>query len=210
MVSLVGIIIIAVVANRADPDPTGRRPQSVYFFVVSFVTLTVSITGSAFLVASILLLSAQHTSSTATSLDRLLLVSILIIVVSGVLLVTHLRRGLALARADSSLSSPSRRVGQSYVSVVAFVAMLVLLPTAILSIYLIFSLVSPGTFGGFGGRGSATRILIEAAYLGLVAVIVARVHASLLTPRLGIFGTGGPIGPPPVPAPVPSTIPPPA
>ena len=44
--AIVGLFIIIVVANRADPDPSGRRPQSVYYFAVSFVTLVTTIVGS--------------------------------------------------------------------------------------------------------------------------------------------------------------------
>jgi hypothetical protein len=210
VISLVGVIIIAVVANRADPDPTGRRPQSVYFFMVSFVTITTTITGSAIVVASILGLTSHHSSSVGHSLTRLLLISVLLTLVSALLLSVHLQRGLDLARADSALSGPSRRVGQSYVSVVTFVAMLSLLFTAVISIYLVFAVVAPGTFGSFGGRGWAIRILIEMVYLGAVAIFVAWRHSRFLTPGLSIWRSDpvnpGPFGPPPMgvpPAPIP-------
>jgi hypothetical protein len=76
MTALVGVLIIAVVANRADPDPSGRRPQSVYFFVVSFVTITTAIAGSALIVAALLWLTAHHSSSGSHEIARLLLVRI--------------------------------------------------------------------------------------------------------------------------------------
>jgi hypothetical protein len=188
MIALVGVVIIAVVANRSEPDPTGRRPQSVYFFIVSFVTITVAISGSAIIVASLLGLSASHPSSVGKVLVRLLLVSVLITAVSLLLLAVHLRRGLLLARADDSVLSPSRRIGQSYVSVVAFVAIMVVLVMAVVSIYLLFSIAAPGTFGSFGGRAWATRILIETLYLGVVAAYVLWRHSSLLSPKLAILG----------------------
>ena len=209
LVSLVGIIIITVVANRADPDPTGRRPQSVYFFVVAFVTITTAITGSAIVVATILGFTAHHSLDASHALTRLLLASMLVTVVSAVLLSVHLRRGLLLARADPSATSPSKRVGQSYVSAVAFVSILVVLVTSITSIYLVFAIISPSTFGSFGGKGWAIRILVETAYLGAVAAFVVWRHSSLLTPGLvwrrpttrgGSAGFSG-IGTPPVPQP---------
>jgi hypothetical protein len=210
VISLVGVIIIAVVANRADPDPSGRRPQSVYFFMVSFVTVTTTITGSAIVMAAVLGLTAHHPSSVGHALTRLLLISALLTLVSAVLLAVHLRRGLILARADSSPAGPSKRVGQSYVSVVAFVAVLSLLFTAVLSIYLVFALAAPGTFGSFGGRGWTLRILIETVYLGAVAIFVAWRHSTMLTPGLSIWGSDsgspGPFGPAPIgvpPAPIP-------
>ena len=189
MAALVGILIIAVVANRADPDPTGRRPQSVYFFVVSFITITTAIAGSSLIVAALLWLTVHHSPSASHEIDRLLLISILITFVSLLLLTIHLRRGLILARADASSSSASHRVCQSYVSIVAFVSILVLLVAAIISIYLVFAIAAPSTFGSFGGRGSATRILIESMYLSAVAVFVIWKHSSLITPRLGIFSS---------------------
>ena len=45
LVAVVGVFVIIVVANRADADPSGRRPQSVYYFAVSFITLASSIVG---------------------------------------------------------------------------------------------------------------------------------------------------------------------
>lgn len=187
MAALVGIIIIAVVANRADPDPTGRRPQSVYFFVVSFVTITTGIFGSTLFVASVLWLTAHHSSSAGHSIARLMLVSALILAISAAFFVSHLRRGLGLARAEGVPSGPSHRVGQSYVSVVAFVSILALLLTGVLTVYLIFAVASPVTFGSFGGRGDSVRVLIESVYLGLVAILVLWTHSSLLTPRLGLL-----------------------
>jgi hypothetical protein len=189
LAALVGIIIIAVVANRADPDATGRRPQSVYYFVVSFVTITTSIVGSALFVASLLWLTAHHPSSANHSIARLMLVSVLIFVVSATLLVVHLRRGLVLAREDALPANPSHRVGQSYVSVVAFVSTLALLLTGIVTIYFLFAIAAPGTFGSAGGRGGSVRILVESFYLAVVAGVVLWTHGSLLTPTLGLFGS---------------------
>ncbi len=187
MAALVGIIVIAIVANRADPDPTGHRPQSVYFFVVSFVTITTSIVGSALVVAALLWQTANHPPSASHSIARLLLLSALVFAVSVGLFVIHLRRGLTLARAGASASNPSLRVGQSYVSVVAFVSVLALLVTGILTIYLIFAIAAPGTFGSFGGRSASVRLLVESVYLAAVAMVVIWTHGSLLTPRLGIL-----------------------
>jgi len=208
VIALVGIVVIAVVANRADPDPSGRRPQTVYYFVVAFVTLTTALTGSAVFVAAVLWFTAHHSASADNGIARLMLASALITLVGAVLLGVHLRRGLVLARADTSAANPSTRVGQSYVSVVAFVSMLVVLVGSIAAIYLIFAIAAPGTFGSFGGRGWSIRLLIEAGYLVAVAGFVVARHGSLLTPGLGtgsgVAGGPGPtgfptVGQPPVP-----------
>ncbi len=211
VLSVVGIVVIAVVANRADPDPTGRRPQSVYFFMVSYVAITTAISGSAYVVAAILVLTAHHTASVGHDIDRLLLAGALVTIVSLCVLSVHVRRGLTLARADDSLSNPSKRVGQTYVAVVSFVSILVVLVTSVLAIYTLFAIAAPGTFGSFGGRGWAARVLIESVYLLLVATYLLWRHSSLLTPGLGIFarkvsGSGGigsaPLGEPPAPQPL--------
>ena len=78
MVALVGIVIVAVVANRADPDPTGRRPQAVYYFVVAFITITTALTGSAVLVAAVLWFTAHHSVAADNAISRLMLASALI------------------------------------------------------------------------------------------------------------------------------------
>lgn len=195
--SLVGVVVIAIVASRSEPDPSGRRPQSVYFFVVSFVTLLTTIVGSALVVGTVLLLTAHESDSASHALDRLLLISILITAASGFLCSLHLRRGLTNARRESHDSGPSKRVGQSYVAVVAFVAVLVLLGSVILSVYVLFALAAPGTFGSFGGSSWATRALIESVYLGAVAAFVLWRHGRMLTPTFQLWGASGGGGEPP-------------
>ena len=101
MLSLVGVLVIVVVANRADPDPRGRRPQSVYCFVVSFVTLAIAVIGSAVVVTGVDVLVGNHSNAVSNAAARAILVGGLATVVSLVLLITHLRRGLDLARTDA-------------------------------------------------------------------------------------------------------------
>jgi hypothetical protein len=205
LVALVGVFVIIVVANRADPDPTGRRPQSVYLFAVSFVTITTSIIGSFVVVAALVQLVGAHSASITNSVARAAVIGGLITLVSLTLLVVHLRRGLVLARADSGSSSPSRRVGQSYVSAVAFVAILSVLFTTVVSVYLVFSIVDSSVFGSFGGHTSAVRAFVISTYLGVVAGLVLWSHRNLVPPGLNIpsRGTGGvgPLGAPPAPVP---------
>jgi len=188
LLAMIGVFVIIVVANRADPDPTGRRPQSVYYFAVSFVTLAISIISSAVVVSGVLRLFGHHSGSITNSVARTLVLAGLIAVVSVVLLMSHLPRGLLLARAEGETPNPSRRVGQSYISAVAFVAVLSLLVLSVFGIYLIFALVGPGVFGSFGGRGSTLKDLTEVAYIGVIAVAVLKTHANLLSPGLTIFG----------------------
>jgi len=206
LVAVVGIFVIIVVANRADPDPSGRRPQSVYYFAVSFITLATSIVGSLVVVVGLVRLMGHHSGSIANATARTVVIGGLIALVSLFLLVTHLRRGLTLARAEDVPSGPSQRVGQSYVSATAFVSMLTLLVAGIVIAYLIFALIGPGVFGSFGGRTAAFRYLIVAAYLALVALAVLQTHRNLLRPGLRLFPGGRhaglsepPAGPPTIP-----------
>ena len=191
-VAIVGLFIIIVVANRADPDATGHRPQSVYFFAVSFVTLVTTTIGSIVVVFSVVALVGHHSPNIGNAIARAVVIGGLITVMSGALLRTHLRRGVALVGPEAT--SPSRRVAQSYVSAVAFLSVLILLVVSILAVYLIFALAGPGVFGSFGGRTSTLRDLIDAVYVGLIAGTVLLTHRNLVTPGIRYFGSNGPRG----------------
>jgi hypothetical protein len=191
VLAIVGVFVIVVVANRADPDPSGRRPQSVYFFAISFVTLLTAIVGSAVVVSALVQLIGSHPgSSIGNSVARVAVLGGLATLVGLVLFLVHLRRGLELSGAGPESTSPSRRVGQSYVSAVAFLSVLVILVTTVLAIYLVCALAGPGVFGSFGGRTPALRYLIDAVYVGVVAVVVLATHRRLVAPGLQFFGPG--------------------
>ena len=187
LLAIVGVLIIVVVSNRADPDPTGRRPQSVYFFAVSFVTLIVSIIGSVAIVTAVVQLIGKHAGET-NSIARIIVLGGLLTAVGLVLFIGHLRRGVTLANAEQAPGNPSRRVGQSYTAAVAFISVLVLLVTAVFSVYLIFALAGPGVFGSFGGTTPALRDLVVALYLGLIALTVLATHRNLVAPGLAFLG----------------------
>jgi len=183
---IVGIFIIIVVANRAEPDETGNRPQSVYFFAVSFVALVSTILGSVVVVFSVVTLIGHHSPNIGNAIARAVVIGGLVTVLSGALLWTHLRRGAALV--GPGAANPSRRVAQSYVSAVAFLSVLILLVVTIVAVYLVFALAGPAVFGRFGGRTSTVRNLIDAVYIGLVAGTVLLTHRNLVTPGLRFFG----------------------
>ena len=188
VLSVIGVFIIIVVANRADPDPSGRRPQAVYYFAVSFVTLFVTIVGSALVVSGVDALIGNHSNAVSNTAARAILLGALSIVIGAVLLVVHLRRGLDLVRSDTQPPAPSRRVGQSYVSSVAFISVISLLFLFVLSVYLIFALAAPGVFGAPGGQGISAHVLAVAIYLWIVAWVVLETHRRLVSPGLDIFG----------------------
>jgi hypothetical protein len=195
VLSVVGIFVIIVVANRADPDPSGRRPQSVLYFAVSFVTLATTVLGSAVVVAGVVVLVGNHSHSVSNPAARAIVFGGLVTLISAFLLSVHLRRGLALARADGEFHGPSQRVGQSYVSAVAFVSVLSILVLGVFSVYLIFALAGPGVFGSLGGTADTVRVLIVSAYLLVAAETVLWTHRKIVKPGLDLFGGGAELAP---------------
>lgn len=188
LIAFIAVFVIIVVSNRADPDPSGRRPQSVYFFAVSFVTIGTTIVGSVVIVVALVQLIGHHSGSITNAVARAVVIGGLITVVSAFLLTTHLQRGLEAARVQQRETNPSRRVGQSYVAAVAFIAVSTLLVTSILSIYLVFALIGPGVFGSFGGSTPTIRLLLVSLYLGGVSALVLWSHRGLVPPGLGFLG----------------------
>jgi hypothetical protein len=180
--AIIGLVIIIVVANRADPDPSGRRPQSVYYFAVSFVTLVTSIVGSIVVFVSLIQLIGHHSPGIGNATARSVVLGGLITIASVILLRIHLRRGVDLV--DSEVTNPSRRVAQSYVSAVSFLSILILLVVTIFVAYLIFVLAGPGVFGSLGGRTSALRALLDALFVGALAGFVLYTHRNLVAPGL--------------------------
>jgi hypothetical protein len=199
-VSIIGFLVILIVSNRADPDPTGRRPQSVYFFAVSFLSLLVAIVGSTAVFSSAVRFMGGHRGTIGNAVARAVVLGGLFTAVSLALLVTHLRRGLDLANAEGETQNPSRRVGQSYVSAASFVAIVLLLVATVVAVYLLFAIAGPGVFGSFGGRGTMTRILADTLYVGVVAVLILRTHRNLVPPGLQILAKRAVAAPEPTPA----------
>jgi hypothetical protein len=178
--SFVGVLIIAVVANRAEPDPSGRRPQSVYCFAVSFVTILLAVFSATLgMVAIVSMIGSNGSDMPAT---RLAVIALLFLLVSLGLLLTHLRRGVDLAVSSESPASPSTRVGQSYVAAISFIAVLIVILMSVTAVYLALNLISPSVFGVPGGRGSITRVLVDVAFLGACALAILRTHRNLIPP----------------------------
>jgi hypothetical protein len=190
LLAVVGVFVIVVVANRAEPDPSGRRPLSVYLFATSFVALIAAVVGSVTVVASLVQLIGSHPGVSLPGIHpigdaaaRGAVLGGLITLVSVVILVVHLRRGLLFAGGEDDLG-PSRRVAKSYVAAVAFLMVLVLLATTVAAIYLLFEIAGPGVFGSGGGRIPLVRNLIVVAYVGVVAAVILRTHRDLVAPGL--------------------------
>lgn len=204
--SMVSFLVILIVANRAEPDPTGGRPQSVYFFAVSFLTLVTSVIGATAVFTAVVQFIGTHHGTIGNAVARAVVLGGLVTAVSVALLVVHLRRGLDLAGAEGT-PNPSRRVGQSYVGVASFFGIVLVLLTAIAVVYLLFSLGGPGVFGSIDGRGTTTRVIADLLFLGAIGVVILRTHRDLVPPGLAILkrrppvtAAGAPAAAPPSPA----------
>lgn len=203
----IGVFVIVVVANRADPDPSGRRPMSVYLFAVSFVSLFTAVAGLVAVVASLVQLIGGH--GVTNQVARGVLLGGLVAAVASAVLAVHLRRGLGFARADDA-GGPSRRVARTYVAAVAFVAVLFLIFATVAVVYLVVDINAPGVFG-IGGTDVAARLLVVALWIDIIAVAILLTHRDLVTPglRSGRRPVHPPTPPPPPAGPVGAPPPPP-
>jgi hypothetical protein len=205
ILTVVGVLVIVIVSNRADPDPTGRRPLSVYLFGISFVTLLTAVVGSVAVVESLVSLIGSSGPGAGNAVARGAVLGGLITVVSVAVLVVHLRRGLRFAVADGT-AGPSQRIARSYVAAVAFVSVLMLLLSAIVGVYLVFVLAGPGVFGFGVSRTLAGEALIVTAYVAVVALLILMTHRNLVSPGLRFLKESSPWAPsatppaPPAPA----------
>ena len=138
--------VIIVIANRADPDPTGKRPMAAYLFGGSFVSLWIAYMGSIIVVEALVSLLHSNAPSSNT-VARMVVVGFLMVLVGGVTHVMHRQRGLALSDSETDPSSPTKRVMRSYVAAVSFISVLIAIISAMVFGYLIFQLVAPGVFG---------------------------------------------------------------
>ena len=128
--------VILLVANRAEPDQRGMRPQSVYLFGMSFVTLQLTFAGSVLIITSLFSVISPHDSPLTNSLARQIVIGALLVVLAGATFLLHVGRGIAVARGDGAVTGPNLRVMQSYAAVVGFIYFL----------QLVFSLVSRCTW----------------------------------------------------------------
>lgn len=193
VLAVIGIFVIVVVANRAEPDPNGRRPFTVYLFGVSFIALWTTDIGAIGIVVSLVrLIGTVHASGpglhpVGDSVARDAVMSGIVLVVSLGVLAIHLGKGLEYARAESGPPGPSARVAETYVAAVAFVSILVLVVAVVLALYTVFQLIAPGVFAASGGRTGAARTLIDTGYVAVLIVAVLVTHHRLVTPGIQVL-----------------------
>jgi hypothetical protein len=212
--------VILIVANRADPDPTGRRPAVVYAFSVSFITLFVTLFSTFIIVTRLWsLIGTHHPSTTAEQVDdlfgtssgisgpvakhpygdsvaRAVVIALLLAVVAGFVYLKHVRAG-ERATAGVMLADPSGRVRSSYAAAVSFVCVVIAVISTVVAAYQMFRLVAPGVFnsGGSGSRVGALRILLPLVYLALASLVLLRRHVRQLPPGARPFFSSTPDAP---------------
>jgi len=173
------VLIIVVVANRAEPDPRGLRPHSVYLFGMSFVTLQLTYAGLILIATSVFSLIAPHDTPLTNTVAREVVIGILFVVIAGGAWVAHVTRGIAVARGEDAVG-PNARVMKSYAGVVGFIYFLQVIFAFGISIYLLLSLIAPGVFGSIGSSRSGTlAALLDALWIMFVSGVTVAIHSSL-------------------------------
>jgi len=204
-----GIFVVVVVANRAEPDPSGNRPALVYSLGVSFLTLFITLFATTAFVASLCRLIGSHgrmprlyadylgihgghQHPLGDSVARAAVLSAIVALIASVTCWLHLRAAGRAAAGVGSPVDPLARVRSSYVAAVSFVSVFLVVVATVVVIYDIFRGAAPGVFtsSGRGGGSDSLRSLIPALYLALAAGVILLAHLRHAPPpfRPGVFG----------------------
>lgn len=179
-----GLFVILVVANRADPDHTGRRPTVIYLFATSFVTLFITLFAT-YLIATKLFGLIGRRISTGNSLHpigdaaaRGSVIGVLIALATGAALYIHLRAATTISSAEEERTSPIGRIHASYLAAVSFVCVVIVIAAGVAAVYQLFPIAAPGVFAPGHGRSRVAplRALFPAVYLAVAAAAVLRAH----------------------------------
>ncbi len=180
MSTLLLVLVIVIVANRAEPDPRGMRPHTVYLFGMSFVTLQLAFAGSVLIMTALFSLIAPHYGPMGNQIAREVVIGALFVVIAGGVWVVHLRRGIDTANGDQGAVRPNARVMNSYAGVVGFIYLLQLIISFGIAIYLLLALIAPGVFGSVGsGRSATLSVLLDLVYIMVASGVILLIHANL-------------------------------
>jgi hypothetical protein len=188
VLGLLVVLAVLVIANRADPDESGRRPLTAYYFGVSFLTLFASLFGSFVIVLGLVQLIGHHSGfgqrpalhPVGDAVARVAIVAGIVTAVALVLLVVHVRRGLEVSGRADPRTGPLGRLAQSYVATVSFVAVVVTAVSLVVVLDELARIIAPGVFEVSGTRVETLRPLLAAAYLALAALAVLWAHMRLV------------------------------
>jgi hypothetical protein len=195
-IGLIGLFIllfvIIVVANRAEPDPRGLRPLSVYLFSMTFVMLQLAYAGTVLIITSLLSFIGPHSSPLTNGVARSVVIGALLLLIAGTTMAFHLRKGVDIAEGDGRVDGPNARILRTYSSVVTFIYLFTMVVALGVSIYFLFELIGPGVFGGGGhGRSAIVRNLLDTLYVMVASGIIVFAHSQLSGPSIFPFGRLG-------------------
>jgi hypothetical protein len=187
LAAIVAIFVVIVVANRADADPSGRRPLAVYLFGVSFFSVFVVLFGTFAMVLGLVQLIGSHPGVAGVvqhpvgdSVVRTVVLGGIIVAVAALLLLYNLRRALDLPEVRQGQPGPVARVAQSYAASVSFVSIFIGAVSLVVFLYEVFRILAPGVFELTGTRVAAARVVLAALYLALASAALVAAHARLL------------------------------
>jgi len=162
--------IIIVVANRAEPDPRGKRTSAILHVGSAFVTLWIEVAGVITIFATLFgLIGSGHRAYFGSEIHPLgdatvrgVTVGILLVLVGAPITNRNRQKAIELAQADEDQSSPAKRVVRSYAAVVSFICMIVLVVAALVGLWAVLGLVAPGVYQT-GSRTIDLRTLLDVA-----------------------------------------------
>ena len=179
--------IIIVVANRAEPDPTGNRTSAIYHVGAAFIALWLEIAGVITIFVTLFdLIGAGSRTYFSTEVHPLgdstirgITIGLLLSIVGGYTALTHRAKAIDLASSEEVEASPSRRVVRSYAAVVSFVSVLVIVITLLAFVWSVLGLIAPGVYQT-GSRTGDMRLLFDEATVLAVFSWVFSTHRRLL------------------------------
>lgn len=198
MSGVVIVLVILVVANRAEPDSSGRRPLAVYFFGISFIATFLTLFGTFAIFLGLVQLIGSHPGPNHSNFPgatpvfpgqpihpigdavaRVVILSLIVTIVAVILLVTHLRRAVALPEWVEGGYGPVSRVAQSYIGAVTFVAMIIATSSIVFFVYDLCRVIAPGVFELSGPSVNVERALIASIYLAAASMLVVFLHSRI-------------------------------
>jgi hypothetical protein len=182
--------IIIVVANRAEPDPTGNRTSAVYHVGTAFIALWLEIAGVITIFVTLFNLigagSTTYVSSEvhplADSTIRGITIGLLLSIVGGYTALTHRSKAIELAGSEEAEASPSMRVVRSYAAVVSFISVIVVVIASLAFVWALLGLIAPGVYQA-GARTEDIRVLLDEATVLAVFAWVFSTHRRLVGVR---------------------------
>jgi hypothetical protein len=182
--------IIIVVANRAEPDPTGHRTSAIYHAGTAFVALWLEIAGVITIFVTLFnLIGTSNAMSLSSAIHPLgdstirgITIGLLLSIVGGYTALTHRAKAIELANNDEVVASPSRRIVRSYAAVVSFISVIVVVVTVLAVVWAVLGLMAPGVYET-GPRTIDLRHLLDEATVVAVFAWVFSTHRHLIGAR---------------------------